>query len=192
MSKAETCLDIGCGEGGIYLESDLSNVLRVGLDINEKSLIELRRQYKRVMPVRADAASFESLPFVKEVFDRIEVWLPFGGLLYGLCASDLATWGELYRVLKKGGKVEILTESPKSKMKDFPKDMNVRAMVSVAESKGFEVGVREVEISSVRQLGTKFSRLLTNENDLARYSTRFYWVRAVKLGTESGGEPCRS
>lgn len=172
MSKSELILDVGIGSGGDYLKLDLPPMLRVGLDVDTEALVDLRLRYPRVNLIRADAVCFEGLPFTDNVFDKVGVILPFDTLLHGLCSNNLATWDEFYRVLKPGGKVEIITDTRALE--------TIETIQVVAEAKGFNAELKEIGSFQVRALRTKFGYILTSDRIDEVKRPRFYQLEAVK------------
>jgi SAM-dependent methyltransferase len=126
QNASKRVLDIGCGSGGRYIkERTAPDEKRVGIDIDDRALLGLKRIYPEVSGVLGVA---DRLPFPDNTFCRIEIILPaetlaVPGLQRGHFAleKDLATkyreeyprgyFDELFRVLQPGGEVVIFGDS---------------------------------------------------------------------------------
>ena len=110
MAEIMRVLDIGAGGCGDYVKKDSPETLRVGLD-QEHPISKAERQRYGVSRVTADASGEVYLPFKQNSFQHIDIILPFGTLLFGLCSSDFL-WEEMHRVLRPEGSIKIINESP--------------------------------------------------------------------------------
>ncbi len=129
-------LDIACGTGQVSMLASRSNNVSyvVGLDISMNMLRYARsRKTSKVSYVLADA---HKLPFSDGTFDSISI--AFGIRNFG---NRLQALSEMYRVLRKGGKLFILELVPMeanpliSKLYSFYKDKYIPLVSSLLSRK---------------------------------------------------------
>lgn len=165
----ELWLDLGCGSGGTYL-NDGNNW--VGTDINLLKLALLRHRFPNSLPVSANG---EYLPYADNVFDGLQIVLPFNMLsLPGLTCDNFALlepfkteykmsypngwYPEFGRVVKPGGLLKIFAD----------------LWVDPDEVKQAADGYFTIE----KQMPLSVDRLVALYTDTAREisSRRGYWV----------------
>ncbi len=94
--KGKRVLDIGCGTGRVIGMLREKGAEIVALDISEEMIIAAGRKFPDVECVVGDS---DNLPFADESFDLVL------GLFWIVHLGDLkASFDEVYRVLKKGGR----------------------------------------------------------------------------------------
>jgi len=109
LLEGKDILDFGCGDGNTarFIEKDISSYNYTGVDISEKSIEEAKKkQLKNCNFQKYDGIH---IPFEDEKFDLIFVSCVFHHIEI---KNHLLIFKELYRVLKKDGKLVIFEHNP--------------------------------------------------------------------------------
>jgi len=106
LKEAKSVLDVGCGTGNLALEIAKwlpSDGYVIGIDAGEKMVILAKNKLQDTqIPIQFLRVSAEKISFKDEVFDCVfNVFL----LHHLPMELKLATFKEMYRVLKKGGEL---------------------------------------------------------------------------------------
>lgn len=112
LKAGDRLLEIGCGRGDFLFGFHKAGLNCSGVD-REKSSVELLSD----LDVRQCDISEQALPFDDDTFDVI-----YHKSLIEHLYDPLYLMDETYRVLKKGGKLIILTPDWKSQMENFYED----------------------------------------------------------------------
>lgn len=113
IAPGEKVLDLGCGNGWAtrHIAKINAGVQAIGVDVSPQMIAKADELHSFTIRARYDLGKFEALDFKDGEFDRV---FSMEALYY---ATDLdASIGELARVLKPGGKADIVinlfAESP--------------------------------------------------------------------------------
>lgn len=104
LKKEETLLDVGCGTGTlVIIAKETSPEAEItGIDIDERVLrIAREKILKKRLEIKIIESNAEKLPFKNNSFDAIVSSLVFHHLPKEV---KIAALGEIYRVLKSGGR----------------------------------------------------------------------------------------
>jgi ubiquinone/menaquinone biosynthesis C-methylase UbiE len=102
LTKSDKILDLGCGYGRIAIPLQLQGYNVYGVDISENLLKHAKTQSS--YPEKFKLGSTDNLPYKTNSFDKIIcLWSVWNEVL----TNHLASLDEMYRVLKKNGKVII-------------------------------------------------------------------------------------
>ncbi|MDO8430333.1 MAG: class I SAM-dependent methyltransferase [bacterium] len=101
-NPSDRVLDIGCGTG--EFSPSFSKSKYVGIDIDQKNITYAKKHYKGDFRV----ADGTQLPFENGSFDKILIV----GVFHHLSTADCKlVFGEMKRVLKKGGQILIMEDT---------------------------------------------------------------------------------
>lgn len=96
-------LDIGCGDGALFLEAlkEGSGAEFFGIDLSRPSILKARERCEGAHLLQGD---FFNMPFKESTFDRVSLLNTVMNLTDEALSSLL---GEIKRILKRGGKAYI-------------------------------------------------------------------------------------
>jgi len=102
-------LDIGCGDGAteIFIAHNFSNWQTAAIDISDKSLQEAKK--RNLLNASFTSYNGKKIPFNENSFDIVFVAAVLHHIDFALHAAFVK---EIYRVLKKGGRVYIFEHNP--------------------------------------------------------------------------------
>lgn len=142
-----TILDIGCGEGKILQTNE---VRAYGIDINPATIARLQ---ERGFHVKEGSAT--SIPYESDFFDVVHC----SNIIEHLTPDDAQKmFREIYRVLKPGGKIILITPMPKTvwntfgHVKPYP-PMAIRKLFREVSLEAFD-SVKGLRIKNIFYYGT--------------------------------------
>jgi SAM-dependent methyltransferase len=107
LRSGERSLDLGCGNGWAtrLLAKAAPGASAIGLDVSARMVARAQELSDLTMRVRFEHGRFEDLPFKPDYFDRV---FSMEALYYAVDLSQAV--GEIHRVLKRGGRVEVVLD----------------------------------------------------------------------------------
>jgi len=183
-------LDIGIGEGGKYITTDRTSVIRLGFD-KDKRAIKCSQKNFGIEAVIGDAevTRDRGLPFVDNAFGQIDILFPHEELLYALAVRGHPLWEELHRILVDQGKINVVVDSPagcfqiityRGEQLEIP-DPEINIFLRAQES-GFEVKSRLLNDEDLLVLGSDYSTWFVNVLGGNKGGFEFYQITAIKNG----------
>lgn len=164
MSK-EFILDLGIGSGGVYIDHDPADRLRIGADLRIKKLARITESY-HIQGIQLDISE-GTLPFAHSSMDGMDIIMPHNDLLINLTDPTCGLWQEIYRVLKPETAVNIIFD-----VQVKPSAVNYReikmpsgikiliqphqSIISAAKAAGFETTSNNVTRNELLQINTKY------------------------------------
>jgi 16S rRNA (adenine(1408)-N(1))-methyltransferase len=173
-------LDLGTGDGRFVYEKALDNkdTLYIGVDPSQKQLevYSKRAVRKKLENVLFVVGSVENIPGELEgLIDKIYVILPWGTLLQSFILPDEKTLGNIKKLLKVGGRVEVIlgyapeAEPSETERLNLP-EINGEFLREEVAPFFNEHGFRLVELKEI------------DKSDLAGFATS--WSKKLRFGKE--------
>lgn len=104
-----TALDVGIGQGGLYLANSAEkNRVGVDLEVDDLSICKLKYGRPNLQLVKVDA--FSSLPFKDGTFSEINMYFPYA-LFTGLIDPELGLWPEISRVAADKSTINVIYDT---------------------------------------------------------------------------------
>ncbi len=108
LTRGQRLLEVGCGTGSLLIDIARSHpdLELVGLDPDEKALTRAKRKARQAgVRVRLDRGFSDAMPYEDASFDRV-----LSSFMYHHVPAEekAAMFREIYRVLKPGGRLELV------------------------------------------------------------------------------------
>ena len=181
-------IDIGIGSGGEYLNRD-NGAVRVGFDVRQVDLDVCQKRYGRdsLHLVKHDVLE-DGIPVPDGSAMSVDIFFPYL-LFLGLVNTD-GIWGELGRVLRVGGNVDIFYSTIDNRKRVFvAKDEPVyisspfRRIQAAGMVHGFTFAHADFHPRKIDELiGTSFSDKVVKERRKFRESLKISGVAVTKEG----------
>lgn len=166
-------LDIGCAEGFFLFNAARAGFITKGIELSEDAATYAREEFS----IDVETKSLEKLQFPQDYFDVVTLWQVLEHLPY-----PLRTLKEVYRILKPGGVVVVLTpniEGIPAKVfrrkwwnlrRQHINQFSSRTLIAILENAGF----KDASAASYRES----TSLLMLFVALLRYLKVYKWLKS--------------